>query len=218
MNKGVGIGIGVAVVVIAAISGFYILDNSDVGISSKAKDLSSLPSNVVEEPQTNTENQIYEINTKCELMYLHLTQVENNGGALPIDVKYVQDIIDQKKAETEEKVENLDMSSMSRADQEKIVLEMWDELKEIPVNHTMEYNSIDPKLRSFVYNMVHYQEKEEELVEFYDMTPEDYKEDLECGKKLHETHSGTLYDFAVTVHGKSFADERENTLQQILNN
>ena len=217
MNKGVGIGIGVAVVVIAAISGFYILDNSEVGVSSKVKDLSSLPSNVIDDPQTDVENQIYEITTKCELMYLHLTQVQNNGGALPVDVKYVQGLIDQKKAETEEKVENLDMSSMSRADQEKVVLEMWDELKEIPVNHAMEYNSIDPKLRSFVYNMVHYQEKEEELVEFYDMTPEDYEEDLECGKKLHDEHSDTLYDFAKTVHGKSFADERETAIQQILN-
>ena len=216
MNKGVGIGIGVSVVVVAVISGLFILDNSDVGVSSKVKDMSSLPSNIIDKPQTNVDNQIYEINTKCELMNLHLTQVANNGGALPIDVKYVQDVIDQKKAETEEKVENLDMSSMSRADQEKIVLEMWDELKEIPVNHTMEYNSIDPKLRSFVYNMVNYQEKEEELVEFYDMTPEDYEEDLECGKKLHKEHSDTLYEFAVTVHGKSFADERQTTIQQIL--
>lgn len=216
MNKGAGIGIGVAVVVIAAVSGFYILDNSDVGVSSQVKDLSSLPSNVVDEPKTYVENQIYDINTKCELMHLHLTQVENNGGALPIDVKYVQDLIDQKKAETEENIENLDMSSMSRANQEKIVLQMWDELKEIPVNHAMEYNSIDPKLRSFVYNMVHYQEKEEELVEFYDMTPENYEEDLECGKKLHEKHSDTLYEFAVTVHGKSLADERQTTIQDLL--
>ena len=216
MNKGAGIGIGVAIVIVAAISGFYILDNSDVGASSKVKDISSLPSNILDKPQNDTKNQIYEINTKCELIYLHLTQVENNGGALPIDVKYVQDLIDQKKAETEESVENLDMSSMSRADQEKVVLKMWDELKEIPVNHAMEYNSIDPKLRPYVYNMVHYQEKEEELVGFYDMTPEDYEGDLECGKKLHEAHSDTLYEFAISVHGKSFADERQTTIQDIL--
>ena len=78
------------------------------------------------------------------------------------------------------------------------------------VDCIMEYNSIDPKFRDYVIALISHSlpESRQMIISFYNLIPEHYTEDIECGKKLHEMYSDKLYDFTKAAKGENYANSR----------
>ena len=124
--------------------------------------------------------------------------------------------IEIKTAEIQKKYGDVNPYSLSKSEYEQRGQYILDELKKVPVDHTMEYNSINPEFRSIVHNLIHYLEDDTVIYNFYDFSVTDYTEDLECGKKLHQDHSDKLYKFIEKAYGKEFADKRQDAIKSAL--
>ena len=81
----------------------------------------------------------------------------------------------------------------------------------------MEYNSIDPKFRNYVQGVFLLgNEHRQTIISFYNLTPDHYTGDIECGKNLHEMYSDKLYDFSKAANGENYANARHAAIKSAL--
>ena len=210
MKKEAGIGIGIAVIIVIIA---ILFTNADDLVVSEIDEITS-------EIEFENPIQSYEINTKCELMLIHLDQVEKDGGAWPVDENELNQIMNSKGIEIQEREKDFDFTKITSSDElEKRGTVLIDEMRWVVTDYAIDYNSIDPKFKDYVHAMLEYSlvdENRQTIMEFYNFVPNDYTEDIECGKTLHEKYSDKLYDFTKSLFGESTADRRHAEIKSAL--
>ena len=97
-------------------------------------------------------NQIkkYQVNTKCELIYVHLKSVERDGSPWPIDEAQIRELQDEIIEDAKQKTAKIDHENTEQEDLENINSELSEELENKIANHIVEQNSINPKFKEIV--------------------------------------------------------------------
>ena len=158
----------------------------------------------------NNPIQKYQVNTKCELIYIHLGSVERDDSPWPVNEEQVRELQDEIIKDATEKTARIDHENTKQEELEKIGLELSEEAENKIVGYIIEYNSINPKFKEIVKNLK--LTNPEEVLDFYNLTTEDYTEDPKCGKILHDEFADKLYDFQKIVNGQEIADAKQKAI------
>ena len=159
---------------------------------------------------SNTSIQKYQINTKCELIYIHLKSVEKNNSPWPVNEEQVRELQEEIIKDATEKTARIDHENTKQEELEEIGSELTEEAENRIAEYIINYNSIDPKFKEIVKNLK--LTNPEEVLDFYNLTADDYTEDLKCGKMLQDEFSDKLYDFQKIVHGQEIADAKQRAI------
>ena len=177
--------------------------NTENPPAEKTKDMTS-------NTTSDTSIQKYQINTKCELMYIHLKSVEKNNSPWPVNEEQIRELQEEIIKDATEKTARIDHENTKQEELEEIGSELTEEAENRIAEYIMNYNSIDPKFKEIVKNLR--LTNPEEVLDFYNLTTDDYTEDLKCGKMLQDEFSDKLYDFQKIVHGQEIADAKQRAI------
>ena len=158
--------------------------------------------------------QNYQVNTKCELIYIHLRSVEKDDSPWPVNEEQIKELQDEIIKDAAEKTARIDHENTKQEDLERIGLELSEEAENKIADYIIEYNSINPKFKEIVKNLK--LTNPDEVLDFYNLTTEDYTEDPKCGKMLHDEFESKLYDFQKIVNGQELADAKQKAINLAL--
>ncbi len=154
------------------------------------------------------------VDSRCELVYLIIKEGETNGffGLSPSE-----DAIEKIELITQEYRQRV---SDEPWNVEEIGLELHGEMKEIMVDSIMKKYSIHEKFRTGMFDLITVVGTYDQdiLRGLYQLEPEDYVEDVECGKLLKLHYFDSLNEINILTYGKSTAEQMEGAIDEAITN
>jgi len=158
----------------------------------------------------DSDSSAYVIESKCALSYVAYSSDPNGYLPLMPSQEFLEgEMLQIKEKYDEELSEKPWNESEITSKYEKIFREKW-------ANSIMEKYDIHPKFLETISELYGNSDREEILIGLYTMIPEEYQEDMDCGKKMYEQFGKKIFDNNEAVFGLDTAIKIEAITRVLL--